>query len=118
MNDGGQAFPIPDNERYGQTWGMSLRDYFAAQALHGILGSRNGFLVDVGTDNAAFSAYQAADAMLAIREIGRLDEVKEELVYACEVALADLKDGGNDDGEAGEALKAAIAHARGQQVTT
>ena len=54
---GGPAFP-----------GMTLRDWFAGQALIGILGSRNGFLVDVGTENAPMWAYQVADAMLAARK--------------------------------------------------
>jgi hypothetical protein len=46
---------------------VDLRDYFAGQALIGILGSRHGFLVDVGTDNAPSWAYRVADAMLAER---------------------------------------------------
>lgn len=68
-NDGGAAFPVtacpcvhPGNP------GMSLRDWFAGQALIGILGSRNGFLIDVGCDDAPEWAYQIADAMLAERE--------------------------------------------------
>lgn len=35
-------------------------------------------------------------------------ESVEALRYACRVALDDLKDGGNEDGEAGEALRDAI----------
>jgi hypothetical protein len=114
-NDGGPAFVPVCDERYS---GVSVRDYFAAKALDGILGSRVGFLVDTGTDNAAAWAYRVADSMLTERERGRVDEAKEELICACEVALADLQDGGNDEGEAGAALKSAIAHARGEQVTT
>ena len=44
---------------------MNLRDWFAGQALIGILGARNGFLVDVGIDNAPEWAYRVADAMIA-----------------------------------------------------
>jgi hypothetical protein len=47
--------------------GLTLRDWFAGQALIGILGARKGFLVDVGTDSAPGWAYQVADAMLAER---------------------------------------------------
>ncbi len=45
----------------------TLRDYFAMAALTGILGSRTGFLIDVGTKNAPQWAYQVADGMLAER---------------------------------------------------
>jgi len=48
--------------------GMSLRDYFAGQALIGILSSRIGFLIDAGTENAPGWAYQVADAMIVERE--------------------------------------------------
>ena len=43
----------------------------------------------------------------------RLIAAAPDLLAACEIALADLKDGGNDDGKAGDALKAAIALVRG-----
>ena len=71
IEDGGPAFPRagydgPDNHQ-DFVEGMSLRDYFAGQALTGILGSRTGFLIDVGTQNAPGWAYQVADAMLAER---------------------------------------------------
>jgi hypothetical protein len=84
IEDGGSAFPIPgekllsengtphDPAYYGWSIcpqpGMSLRDWFAGQALIGILGSRTGFLIDVGTSNAPDWAYQVADAMLAARK--------------------------------------------------
>lgn len=64
-DESGSAFPNPVPSIDD---GMSLRDYFASQALIGILGSRIGFLVDVGTDNAAEWAYHAADRMLAERQ--------------------------------------------------
>lgn len=69
--DGGPAFPMQDQEFQsdGMGWkpsvpGMSLRDYFAAAALQGILAhdsTRNN-------ETAAGRAYGVADAMLAKRE--------------------------------------------------
>lgn len=79
VNDGGPAFPSATTDpldmtvgpmRFTKSHGMSLRDWFAGQALVGILGSRNGFLIDCGTDNAADWAYKTADAMLAARSRG------------------------------------------------
>ena len=61
--DGGQAFPIPG--RGGDSWpperGMSLRDYFAAAALPGLIGQ---WSPSSNASIAAF-AYKLADAMLA-----------------------------------------------------
>lgn len=76
INDGGPAYPLhpgvlPDWQ--GQV-GMSLRDYFAGQALIGILAG--GFADTVPHDDvnggldAAFFAYQYADAMIAARTKG------------------------------------------------
>jgi hypothetical protein len=59
------AFPHGDK---AMSRGMTLRDYFAAKALIGILGARQGFLVDVGTDNAPGWAYRIADKMLEARK--------------------------------------------------
>ena len=63
-NDGGPAFPCTDAKGFTSE-GMSLRDYFAGQALAGLLacmkttGSKKEFAMD---------AYTQADAMLAERE--------------------------------------------------
>lgn len=76
-NDGGPAFPLavqtgnPHCEVFWR-YGMSLRDWFAGQALAGIC---SGF-DDLGNatwtwDAAAVSAYSMADAMLAEREKGQ-----------------------------------------------
>ena len=71
-NDGGAAFPVPPvhlNVWNGDPhWsfpytGMTLRDYFAAAALQGMLAYYHGY----GSFYAAGSAYQYADAMLAER---------------------------------------------------
>lgn len=77
LNDGGPAFPFPSDDGPGQfppARGMSLRDWFAGQALAGILAG--GFADTIphddvnGGGDAAFFAYQYADAMLAERAKG------------------------------------------------
>jgi hypothetical protein len=74
-NDGGPAFPHegrdngPGNIRGWPHDGMSLRDWFAGQALAGIMSNCTG---DGRTtwlpESAAFHAYSVADAMLKARE--------------------------------------------------
>ena len=71
-NDGGPAFPVPLLP--GQSWhgmgpcdGATLRDYFAAKALQGICAAPE-HLDRIGSfKNAAETAYELADAMLAAR---------------------------------------------------
>ena len=66
--DGGPAHPVTITDKSGQiapTYpGMSLRDYFAGQALVGILASRSNVYETVFN---AEMAYCNADAMLAER---------------------------------------------------
>ena len=69
-NTGGPAFPIPLNP--GQSWqamapcdGMTLRDYFAAKAMQGLVVDGVGSLMD---EELADWAYRLADAMLKARE--------------------------------------------------
>lgn len=76
MNDGGSAFPrngftymdshgltrVHDNSE-----GMSLRDWFAGQALIGLLANHHS---DGDYDTTPISAYRMADAMLAERKKG------------------------------------------------
>lgn len=70
-NNGGPAFSRPETEHEYSNEGMSLRDYFAGQALAGILAG--GFADTVphddvgGGDQAAAFAYQYADAMILER---------------------------------------------------
>ena len=71
--DGGPAFPVSDTHhpdgqiQYG-TNGMSLRDWFAGQALAGLMASPNGpRLVKEAVD----ASYHAADTMLRARERGQ-----------------------------------------------
>ncbi len=59
-NDGGPAFPR-DQQEWGVP-GMSLRDWFAGQALAGLMAEGSCF-----TEDAAKGAYFAADAMIAAR---------------------------------------------------
>lgn len=70
--NGGTAFPTLDANReedYG-TRGMSLRDYFAAKALQGLISTAGAprLLGLSGCENeTASAAYKLADAMLAAR---------------------------------------------------
>jgi hypothetical protein len=67
IDNGGPAFPVPDRDS-GK--GMSLRDYFAGQALQG-WAAAGQVLVEMKEGgpfgNMANWAYQVADAMLAAR---------------------------------------------------
>lgn len=67
--NGGPAFPVPEHQDHRgwqmeQTYGMTLRDWFAGQALVGLSVRREG---KCNADDA-FNAYLLADAMLAARE--------------------------------------------------
>lgn len=71
--DGGPAFPHK-NPNYDGNWdkepqrgGMSLRDYFAGQALAGLLGGRGGPIQRKFLSDEASLCYEYADAMLAER---------------------------------------------------
>lgn len=74
-DDGGPAFPLAWTERnaYGVEFpslvaGMSLRDWFAGQALAGLIAQSAGSAF--GSDQIAGArwAYQMSDAMLAARK--------------------------------------------------
>lgn len=67
-NTGGPAFPVPEYEcapgiTVGAQEGMSLRDYFAAKALQGLLSGRN-YITEMNVQ----LAYEYVDAMLKERE--------------------------------------------------
>ena len=67
IDTGGAAFPFA--AEYGHPaacGGMSLRDWFAGQALAGMLGGEPGSHLMFST--AAAGAYEYADAMLKARE--------------------------------------------------
>lgn len=75
INDGGPAFPITlANRQHGGLDGMSLRDWFAGQALAGEFGSQNettGEWTNNQPDGAIEDRcklfYRFADAMLKAR---------------------------------------------------
>jgi hypothetical protein len=71
-NDGGPAFPTVARDGNWQPHhdGLSLRDYFAGQALAGLCvpGLKDGPITDWKFDEIAPVAWRAADAMLAARE--------------------------------------------------
>jgi glycerol-3-phosphate dehydrogenase len=78
QNTGGPAFPTPeihDKHPWGESplcrheraeQGMTLRDYFAAKALQGMLAENGGGATD--NEQLAEWAYHLADAMLKARE--------------------------------------------------
>jgi hypothetical protein len=78
-NDGGQAFPMIDVAIDGNaigSAGMSLRDWFAGQALAAWVASADAFNDEcrergsstrIEADDTATSCYQYADAMLKAR---------------------------------------------------
>ena len=66
--DGGPAFPTPDCSEWDgelRTTGMTLRDYFAGQALISVI-ARNS---NRAPKEWATDAYLTADAMLREREL-------------------------------------------------
>lgn len=64
INDGGPAFPLPGVMGQPVNEGMSLRDWFAGQALAGLYANPN--FGGKHTD-AATCCWAVADAMLAAR---------------------------------------------------
>lgn len=76
INDGGTAFPYGQKNvtaRYSE--GLSMRDYFAAAALTGLLNNKELVMSDAAKGMKASQAYAAqsymlADAMIAARKEG------------------------------------------------
>jgi hypothetical protein len=69
-NTGGPAFPQSSVEQLASKFnvqGMTMRDYFAAKAMQGYLGSPE-WLREVSPQGTAEAAYRVADAMLKARE--------------------------------------------------
>ena len=75
-NDEEPAFPVSTSNPYSghqdgpNTWqfpGMTLRDYFAAKAMQGLLAQSCGTAFGSDPTHGAQYAYKMADAMLATR---------------------------------------------------
>ncbi|HBP6017200.1 hypothetical protein OLM90_17175 [Pseudomonas aeruginosa] len=68
-DNGGQAFP--SESMYTSEAGMTLRDYFAAKAMQGLLAAQiHGFIDTPAKGPFASMAYEMADAMLKARKAG------------------------------------------------
>lgn len=68
-SDGGPAFPVFDaSQNVAVFGGMSLRDWFAGQALAGLCA--NPVFSENDNDELAVIAYETADAMIAARKAG------------------------------------------------
>jgi len=63
---GGIEPAFPNNDPHGPQ-GMSLRDWFAGQAIMGLCADPSNHKLFDGPDEAAANAYVIADAMLAER---------------------------------------------------
>lgn len=72
INDGGPAFPLENprllenGELFKQFYGLSMRDYFAGQAISGM--SSSPYWDGTSFDAMATAAYSYADAMINARE--------------------------------------------------
>ena len=65
LNDGGPAFPSTITDDSLHVGGMSLRDYFAAKAMQGLMASPSD---PASVEIAAEWSYKVADAMLEARK--------------------------------------------------
>lgn len=68
-NNGGPAFQSANDVRLGDSvtkghFGMTLRDYFAAKAMQGMLADKD---FDPSLEELAKTSYRVADAMLSER---------------------------------------------------
>ena len=69
QDNGGAAFPSsnsPDTGWYAE--GMTLRDYFAAKAMHAVMATPKPMMGQITSDDVAQLSYQMADAMLKARQ--------------------------------------------------
>lgn len=120
--DGGPAFPVQNDDKLHASYGMTLRDYFAANALPAVIATyhqNNGPCI--GTDhlprNTANIAYRIADAMLAGGKPAVVDAMKADLLaFARTVSRLTEYDPGNSEGKNAEdamfALNGLIIQAR------
>jgi len=71
INDGGPAFPVINSPTLMEQSGMTLRDYFAAKAMQGLIASPRGTPDGTNATDKHYAkcAYIMADAMLKAREV-------------------------------------------------
>jgi hypothetical protein len=69
IKNGGPAFPAHWNGLQPAQQGMTLHDWFAGQALMGLLASRNPTSPRFHPDDDAQYVHAVADAMIAAREV-------------------------------------------------
>ena len=62
------AFPALNEVGLEKAYGMTLRDYFAAKAMQGMLAGLLAYGHDILWNQIAEDAYKQADAMLKARE--------------------------------------------------
>ena len=75
INDGGPAFPVPNDANVNDQEGMTLRDYFASKAMQGLLARGIHYQTEAWRQHRggleeldiAGHAYLMADAMLLAR---------------------------------------------------
>jgi hypothetical protein len=69
---GGPAFPVKQYNRnimaFEEVCGMTLRDYFAAKAMQGMLASADSWINKDEVEDFATICYALADGMLKARE--------------------------------------------------
>ena len=68
INDGGPAFPVYDADSGLVIYGATIRDYFAGQALVGLLAIETKY-DKRSQSGTAREAYEYADAMIEEREV-------------------------------------------------
>ena len=62
------AFPLHPEHWQEENQGMTLRDYFAAQAMQALLRQYPDHLMNSPASEVASDAYSMADAMMKVRE--------------------------------------------------
>ena len=69
IDNGGAAFPIPFGQVMSEEGkGMTLRDYFAGEALNGLLSTESGYIAE--SRKIAKWSYSLADEMIKARKGG------------------------------------------------
>ena len=69
IDDGGSAFGefMQAGQNAVKKGGLTIRDYFAAKAMSGLVASHDGEDFRLGNEDLAVCAYAVADAMIAER---------------------------------------------------